>query len=938
MKHVLPILVLLPQVVLANVSFKQYQKNSADIDLAAMIKVQDDTASRQKSRNSLKLLRRDINNNNGIEKALFDVRATKDNPVLIIARLTDYPSNSDWQSWSQTGIEFVSYLGRKHWLIRVKTDIKQAFSGIRAQAFSQVNKLDKIAPSLDHYQTNPSFYDKENDFVVIEVDLANKNTNTEIKQRFHKTGLAFSDNSSGTALTLVTSPNNVKKIAELNDVLMITPGQWQEQTLMAEARAQVNADDIRGAHGLPLTGDGIKMANWEGISATHPDFRDSNGVGRWTAVAQSSCLNSFTGNHAYMTSGIMLGNGASSIDHYGRRPDQYRGIAPKATFECFNKPAARANVSSHSRVRNWCRTYRVNIDKEVIGLSDENRFHPQTMAAGNNGQGPQYCGPEKGYFSLLNPNKNPMIVGMGQLNGDINSFSSVGPTFDGRIKPDIIAAVANHAYPEGEFKLAIKYIKLIREGSVPQVIYDWDFSNVPATSPWNLGWGDHFRGNQFIDFYQLPSNDLGLTIEAAPWSTYNNLPSFGTTVTPSGQLLSDTGFIGQEGDVLRVAYRALDPHPGFFNLRTSWFRSFPLDELKDWYSQGHIQIQGYADNTWRTMDIPVGKGAIVTTDPLEPWTSFHTWKNHPIDFIALNFYTNKLQMTPDHATTSLPTTSNKIHEIYQAAGGTSAASPMVAGGYALALEQYKLLYPNTDLEARSLTSAYNLAGTNIGPPKNSTLKGLFIHTADDVTQDSYDFYMLDNPDTADTSNQYHEGPDYVTGYGMLNIRKAIQHMTALSDEDNNTHYIIENKLTQSNVHQYTINLDQIEPFTTFKATLVWDDAPSSSLPHVTEPKLVNNLSLLVQSPDQRFHQPWSMDLPYDIYDPSIGLPTAIEPEPITINPARRNQPNDRDNVEQVEVKLSLSSPGEWTIYVSDSGMGDTSTFQNQSYSLIISPQ
>ncbi len=938
MKYLILLLLLLTDGVFAAIEFKEYDKEAADNGLAEMIKIQDDSKSRSKNHSYIHLQRRKIAQHNGIDEALQNKRGTVNDPLLIITRLDRYPSTKDWTNWSQSGIEFINYLGKQHWLIYVKIDVQKAYNKINAEAFSMIQIMDKIAPSLDNYQAAKSFYNKSHNSVVINVSLINDTDSADIKQSYHRGTLAFVDNSSSNIMTVVTAPDNIKKIAARKDVLMITPGQWEVQPLMAEARARVKADNIIGAHGLPLTGQGIKMANDEGISATHPDFRDANSVGRWTQLAQNSCLNGT--KHGRMTGGIMLGNGASSVDFYGQ-PNEYRGVAPQAIFECFGHLAARANVSSYSKVRNGCRQYNTSIDKEVLGLVTENKFHAQVMAAGSNGQGSQNCNPEKGYFSIVNPNKNPMVVGLGQLNGDINSYSSVGPTFDGRIKPDIIAATSNHAYPEGEFKMVIERIQLIRDGFIPQVIYNWDFSHPhPQSSSWNMGWGETYRGNQFVDFYRTIRSHLGLTIEPQPWNSYNEKPILGTIISPDGGNLSQTNFLGQQNDILRVVYRAIDNKAGFFNLRASWFRSLPdqNNHPEDWRSQGHIDMLGYADNSWRTIDIPVGKAKRVFSDPDDaiPWITNESWEGHPIHYLALNITANKGQMTPDHATTSFPTI--EVQEIYQRAGGTSAASPVVAGGYALALEQQKLLYPATDLEARSMNSVYHYSAANIGPPKNSTLKGLFVHTADDVTQDQYDFYMLDNPDTENLPSQYHKGPDYTTGYGMVNIRKAIGHLTKAAAQNNTTHYIIENELPQNGVHQYTINIDEIPVSlkATLKVTLVWDDAPSSDVSHVTEPKLVNNLGLLVKSPFNRFRHPWSLDLPYDIYDPSIGLPTDIEPEPINISPARRNIPNDRDNVEQVEVALFQNSLGQWTIYVSDNGMGDTSTFPKQSYSLIIS--
>ncbi|MFK7887832.1 MAG: hypothetical protein AB8G16_13310, partial [Gammaproteobacteria bacterium] len=84
-------------------------------------------------------------------------------------------------------------------------------------------------------------------------------------------------------------------------------------------------------------------------------------------------------------------------------------------------------------------------------------------------------------------------------------------------------------------------------------------------------------------------------------------------------------------------------------------------------------------------------------------------------------------------------------------------------------------------------------------------------------------------------------------------------------------------------------------------------------------------------PDGNLHYPWSLDLPYIPTNPA-EYPGSVEPEPITaadIVPARRDQPNARDNVEQVLV--DMPDYGVWKLWVLGSGMGTA----DQRYSLAI---
>ncbi|MEL6921185.1 MAG: S8 family serine peptidase [Pseudomonadota bacterium] len=66
---------------------------------------------------------------------------------------------------------------------------------------------------------------------------------------------------------------------------------------------------------------------------------------------------------------------------------------------------------------------------------------PQVWAAGNNGMpGTDNYGERSGYYSVFTQAKNSISVGsIDAETGRLSDFSSIGPTFDGRIKPDVMA-------------------------------------------------------------------------------------------------------------------------------------------------------------------------------------------------------------------------------------------------------------------------------------------------------------------------------------------------------------------------------------------------------------------------------------------------------------------------------------------------------------------
>lgn len=198
---------------------------------------------------------------------------------------------------------------------------------------------------------------------------------------------------------------------------------------------------------------------------------------------------------------------------------------------------------------------------------------------------------------------------------------------------------------------------------------------------------------------------------------------------------------------------------------------------------------------------------------------------------------------------------------YGSGCGTSMAAPSVSGTLALLLEDWRATY-----------------GTD---PLPSTLKGILIHTAAD----------LGSP-----------GPDYASGYGSIDARRAVEFVRANTLDA----LIIEGRIEspgQRNTYVFEVSSEQTE----LKIALVWDDFPADPL---AAPALVNDLDLVVIDPAGRRHFPWTLD------------PRTPQ------EPARRDREDHTNNVEQVHV--ADPAEGSWLIVVA----GTTVPQCEQTYSLI----
>jgi hypothetical protein len=212
---------------------------------------------------------------------------------------------------------------------------------------------------------------------------------------------------------------------------------------------------------------------------------------------------------------------------------------------------------------------------------------------------------------------------------------------------------------------------------------------------------------------------------------------------------------------------------------------------------------------------------------------------------------------------------------YGSYSGTSMATPGACGAATLLVDYYGRLFGWQAMRA-------------------STLKGLIIHTADDLGN---------------------SGPDYKFGWGLMNAEAAGEQIADHYDFPD-ANKIVESVLDGANtVETYTFAWDG---FSSIRATLCWTDPPGAGTTVLDNPspRLVNDLDLRVIGPG--------------------GSPTYF---PFVLNPAGPDNPattgdNVLDNVEQVVID-SPGVAGDYTAQVSYKG---TLTNSEQHYSLILSGQ
>jgi hypothetical protein len=205
-------------------------------------------------------------------------------------------------------------------------------------------------------------------------------------------------------------------------------------------------------------------------------------------------------------------------------------------------------------------------------------------------------------------------------------------------------------------------------------------------------------------------------------------------------------------------------------------------------------------------------------------------------------------------------------------GQTSGAAAVTSGAIALLLEDYRTQFPG------------------LNDPLPSTVKALLIHTAKDLD---------------DSTTWYNKGPDYASGWGLLQIKEAI--------ELTRTGSFLEDQLdplppgTPDQGHQF-YSYEVASGTKSLKVTLAWDDPPAAE--NAGE-ALVNDLDLVIFGPSGPRWWPWTLSPE----DPA--------------QPANNDRPDHLNNVEQYLIEEGGGGdlePGIWSVSVYGTVVGDPQKF------------
>ena len=171
---------------------------------------------------------------------------------------------------------------------------------------------------------------------------------------------------------------------------------------------------------------------------------------------------------------------------------------------------------------------------------------------------------------------------------------------------------------------------------------------------------------------------------------------------------------------------------------------------------------------------------------------------------------------------------------YSTSCGTSMSSPITAGGVLLMVQAWRQTFPGSVV---------------MGPrPSPAMVKAMLAATARDMIGTG----SLTNPDTK-AAVVYTKGPDFPTGYGEIQIDRAVALIQA-AGKGKRGFYQGTVPATGRKVNvRVTLSA---APAVTPSVTLAWDDPPGEP---GTESVLQNDLDLTVRTPDKQTLQPFILD-------------------------------------------------------------------------------
>ena len=365
--------------------------------------------------------------------------------VHVLIQFYHIPNATEREKLENASVELLTYVHNNAWFASISRDSPAKilqFSFVRW--IGEILPEDKISPIIRENRIPPEAVNPDGT-VNLSIMFFKDVSLDDASQVISKHGGIVQGMAPITNALVVTVPiEKISAIANEDSVQWIDIVQGPPIKFNDGSRAVIGVNTVQ-APPYNLDGTGVVVGEWDGgwVDPTHPDL-----AGRVTIGDLGSTID----DHATHVAGTLLGNGSLSA---GR----YRGMAPNATVISYewwdnvseleleyNDAINNHGIDLSTNSWGFRRAFRSygGYGEECSALDDVVRGSigkaiPIVWAAGNN----RPSGDNGEYDSISQPGTAKNIITVGAINSDDESmcwFSSWGPTDDGRIKPDVVAA------------------------------------------------------------------------------------------------------------------------------------------------------------------------------------------------------------------------------------------------------------------------------------------------------------------------------------------------------------------------------------------------------------------------------------------------------------------------------------------------------------------
>jgi hypothetical protein len=392
----------------------------------------------------------------GVEPALREGLEKAGRGTVGIVQLEEVPDEAVRAQLERAGVVLLDYIPNNAWIARIPVDLGRATAVPGVRFIGRLLVEDKLAPGLLRTLADKAGKPE----LTLDVE-AFEGTLEEAVGRVEALGGRVTERDAELSVLRIALPRGaVRDLAASDAVRWVSP----ELPLTLHNNHSRNNSRANLVQAAPygLTGAGVQLGIWDGgqISA-HPDF------GTRLTVVEPGAID----NHATHVAGTMAGAGTASASA-GFPALHFRGYSTGADilgFDFAGVPYTEHNVGINTwGIDNSQNSWGANVstvlgncalygdyhgfsreyDRIVTGIYG--RRIPVVFSAGNERQdgdcGMSAVSPFLNYGIVPPPATAKDVIAVGAINGDngaMTTFSSWGPTDDGRLRPDLAAAGCN---------------------------------------------------------------------------------------------------------------------------------------------------------------------------------------------------------------------------------------------------------------------------------------------------------------------------------------------------------------------------------------------------------------------------------------------------------------------------------------------------------------